>query len=289
MDEAQLRAFVAIRQYGSFSAAADALHVTQPAVSKRIATLEEQLGASLFDRIGRTTVLTEAGRTLLPRAERMLTEFAELREKISGLQGCVRGRLSLGTSHHIGLHRLPPVLREYSHRFPGVELDLHFVDSEDGCSGVANGALEMAIVTLPLSPPPILVVKKVWDDPLVLVTGKEHPLAGRETITIAELADYDAILPGAGTYTRGLLEDELKLTQREIHTGLSTNYLETNKMMTSIGLGWSILPESMVDKDLHRITLKGIELHRSLGYVVHRDRSLSNATQAMINLLNQVT
>lgn len=289
MDEAQLRAFVAIRQYGSFSAAADALHVTQPAVSKRIATLEEQLGASLFDRIGRTTVLTEAGRTLLPRAERMLTEFAELREKISGLQGRVRGRLSLGTSHHIGLHRLPPVLREYSHRFPGVELDLHFVDSEDGCSGVANGALEMAIVTLPLSPPPILVAKKVWDDPLVLVTGKEHPLAGRETITIAELADYDAILPGAGTYTRGLLEDELKLTQREIHTGLSTNYLETNKMMTSIGLGWSILPESMVDKDLHRITLKGIELHRSLGYVVHRDRSLSNATQAMINLLNQVT
>ena len=288
MDEAQLRAFVAIRQYGSFSAAADALHVTQPAVSKRIASLEEQLGAPLFDRIGRTTVMTEAGRTLLPRAERMLTEFAELREKISGLQGRVRGRLSLGTSHHIGLHRLPPVLREYSHRFPGVELDLHFVDSEDGCSGVANGTLEMAIVTLPLSPPPILVAKKIWDDPLVLVTGKEHPLAGRETITIAELADYDAILPGAGTYTRGLLEDELKLTQREIHTGLSTNYLETNKMMTSIGLGWSILPESMVDKDLHRITLKGIELHRSLGYVIHRDRSLSNATQAMINLLNQV-
>ncbi|HBE92466.1 MAG TPA: LysR family transcriptional regulator [Gammaproteobacteria bacterium] len=289
MDEAQFKAFVAINQHGSFSAAAEALHLTQPAVSKRISALEDLLDTQLFDRIGRTSVMTEAGRTLLPRAEEMLAGFTSLRESIHDLQGNISGKLSLGTSHHIGLHRLPPVLREFTSCYPNVELDLHFVDSEDGCEGVEQGNLEMAIVTLPLTSPAVLNIKKVWDDPLVLVTGKSHPLANRKKITIDELAEYDAILPGSNTYTRGLLEKELKLTQREIRTGLSTNYLETNKMMASIGLGWSILPASMVDKDLHRIKLEGIDLHRSLGYVTHRDRSLSNATRAMINILDRIS
>ena len=289
MDEAQLKAFVAINQHGSFSAAAEALHLTQPAVSKRISALEELLDTQLFDRIGRTSVMTEAGRTLRPRAVQMLAGFTGLRESIHDLQGNISGKLSLGTSHHIGLHRLPPVLREFTSSYPDVELDLHFVDSEDGCAGVEQGDLELAIVTLPLASPPALNIKKVWDDPLVLVAGKSHPLARRNKISINELAEYDAILPGSNTYTRGLLESELKLAEREIRTGLSTNYLETNKMMASIGLGWSILPESMVDKDLHRIKLKGIDLHRSLGYVTHRDRSLSNATRAMINILDRIS
>ena len=289
MDEAHLKAFVAINQHGSFSAAAEALHLTQPAISKRISALEDVLGAQLFDRIGRTSVMTEAGRVLLPRAEQMLAGFTSLRESIHDLQGNISGRLSLGTSHHIGLHRLPPVLRNFTSSYPDVELDLHFVDSEDGCAGVEQGDLELAVVTLPPAPSPALNIKKVWDDPLILVAGKGHPLAKRKKITISELAEHDAILPGSNTYTRGLLENELKLAQREIHTGLSTNYLETNKMMASIGLGWSILPASMVDKDLHRIKLEGIDLHRSLGYVTHRDRSLSNATRAMIKILDNIS
>jgi DNA-binding transcriptional LysR family regulator len=287
MDEPQLKAFVAIDRYGSFSAAAESLHLTQPAISKRISSLEDALGTRLFDRIGRSTVMTEAGRTLLPKAEKMLAEFSDMRESISDLQGRISGRLSLGTSHHIGLHRLPPVLREFTAGYPDVELDLHFVDSEDGCAGVEQGSLELALVTLPLASPPVLDVKVIWDDPLVLVAGKNHPLAARKKIRIEELVQYDAILPGTNTYTRGLLESELQLEQRGIRTGLSTNYLETNKMMASIGLGWSILPASMVDKDLHRIKLEGINLHRSLGYVTHRGRSLSSATRAMISILDR--
>lgn len=289
MDEPQLKAFVAINHHGSFSAAAESLHLTQPAISKRIATLEDALGTQLFDRIGRSTVMTEAGRTLLPKAERMLAEFSELRESISDLQGKISGRLSLGTSHHIGLHRLPPVLREFTASYPDVDLDLHFVDSEDGCAGVEEGSLELAIVTLPLTRPPMLELTKVWDDPLVVVTGKSHPLASRKTITLDELAEHDAILPGSNTFTRSLLEKVLHLTQHDVHTGLSTNYLETNKMMASIGLGWSVLPESMVDKDLHRIKLVGIDMHRSLGYVIHKGRSLSSATRAMIKLLDRIS
>ena len=171
MDEAQLRAFVAINRHGSFTAAADSLHLTQPAISKRIAALETQLGIALFDRIGRTARLTETGDQLLPLAENMLLSFNNLRQSADNLKQQVSGGLSLGTSHHVGLHRLPPVLRKYTNDFPEVELALRFVDSEDGVRGVESGELEMAIFTLPAVTPGSLSATRVWHDPLALVVG----------------------------------------------------------------------------------------------------------------------
>ena len=114
MDTNSLRTFITTAELESFSLAAEQLYLTQPAISKRIAALEEELGAKLFDRIGRHVSLTEAGRTLLQRARIILQEVEDSRRLISNLSGTVSGRLSIGTSHHIGLHRLPPVLRRYS-------------------------------------------------------------------------------------------------------------------------------------------------------------------------------
>ena len=288
MDESQLRAFVAIHRHGSFTAAADYLHLTQPAISKRIAALETQLGTPLFDRVGRSARMTETGHQLLPLAENILLSFNNLRQSADNMKEQVSGGLSLGTSHHIGLHRLPPVLRKYTNQYPDVELALRFVDSEDGVSGVESGELEMAIITLPAMTPSSLSATKVWDDPLALAVGKMHALANREIIDVEELAGHEAILPGVNTYTRALLEDKLALTGYKLHVGLSTNFLETNKMMASIGLGWTILPETMLDETVNKIVIKDINLRRELGYVTHNDMTLSNATKAMIGLLDSI-
>jgi DNA-binding transcriptional LysR family regulator len=287
MDEAQLKAFITVNRYGSFSDAAEQLHLTQPAVSKRIATLESQLGCRLFDRIGHRTLLTEAGRQLLPLAEQMLAEFNDLRNRVDHLHATVSGKLNLGTSHHIGLHRLPPILRHFTQTYPEVELALYFVDSEDGCRGVESAELEMAIVTLPPQPAATLQVSNIWEDPLSVVVGRDHPLASRGRISIDDLLQHDAIMPGSNTFTRTLLEQQLGLGGQRLRVCLETNYLETNKMMANIGLGWTVLPETMVDNDLRRITLDGITLHRTLGCVTHRGRTLSNASRAMISLLEQ--
>ena len=287
MDEAQLKAFITVNRCGSFSDAADQLHLTQPAVSKRIAALESQLGCRLFDRIGHRTLLTEAGRQLLPLAEQMLAEFNDLRNRVDHLHAAVSGKLNLGTSHHIGLHRLPPILRHFTQTYPDVELALFFVDSEDGCRGVESAELEMAIVTLPPQPAATLQVSILWEDPLSVVVGRGHPLASHGRISIDDLLQHDAIMPGSNTFTRTLLEQQLGLGERHLRVSLETNYLETNKMMTSIGLGWTVLPETMVDNDLQRIKLDGISLHRILGCVTHRGRTLSNASRAMIALLEQ--
>ncbi|MEA1889888.1 MAG: LysR family transcriptional regulator [Pseudomonadota bacterium] len=288
MDESQLKAFVAINKQGSFTAAANSLHLTQPAISKRISALELQLGSPLFDRVGRNTRLTDTGYKLLPLAENMLISFSNLRKTADNMKQEITGSLSLGTSHHIGLHRLPPVLRQYTKLYPDVELALHFVDSEDGVKGVESGELEMAIITLPANIPESLSASRVWDDPLALVVGKMHKLAGQDSIAVEELANYEAILPGINTYTRALLEEKLALSGHKLRVGLSTNFLETNKMMASIGLGWTILPETMLDETVVKIGIKNIYLRRKLGYVTHNDMTLSNATKAMIDLLDSI-
>ena len=114
MDTQHLQAFVAIAEQGSFSAAAEKLHLTQPAISKRIALLEDQLGTRLFDRVGRSVILTPAGKILLNKAQLILSEVTATQRAIADLKGEVQGQLSIATSHHVGLHYLPPVLREFS-------------------------------------------------------------------------------------------------------------------------------------------------------------------------------
>ncbi|WJW74520.1 LysR family transcriptional regulator [Thiohalobacter sp. IOR34] len=287
MDLNSLRAFVAVAEEGSFSTAASQLHLTQPAVSKRVASLETSLGCALFDRIGRRVGLTEAGQALLPRARRILAEMEDSRRALSNLSGRVGGVLRVGTSHHIGLHRLPPVLRRYTGHFPEVELDLRFMDSEAACRAVERGELELAIVTLPPSAGPSLERIAVWPDPLSVVTAPDHPLARRRRIRPAQLAEYPAILPAESTYTRQIAEQALRPLGLDLRLGLATNYLETIKMLVSVGLGWSLLPRTMLDGQIRAIPVTGLSLQRTLGVVRHRQRTLSNAAQRLLDLLRE--
>ncbi len=285
MDISNLQAFVAVATTGSFSRAAEQLCLTQPAVSKRITALEEQLGTRLFDRIGRRITVTEAGALLHPRAEHILAELEDSRRAIANLKEITAGRLSIGTSHHIGLHRLPPLLRAFTTAYPEVELDLHFMDSEAACQAVEHGDLELGIVTLPPAPSPLLHTTPVWDDPLSIVVNHEHPLAEKKRLNAAELAEHAAILPARNTYTRELLEQAIAPLNINLQVGLSTNYLETIKMMVSVGLGWSILPQTMVDKDICALSIRGFHLRRTLGVVRHTARTQSNAARALIEQL----
>jgi DNA-binding transcriptional LysR family regulator len=287
MDTQSLQAFLAVADSSSFSRAAEQLHLTQPAVSKRIATLEGQLGSRLFDRIGRRVTLTEAGRLLLPRARKILVMMDDSRRVIGNLEGSVAGSLTLATSHHIGLHRLPGLLRHYVCAHPEVRLDLHFLDSEQAYQGVLDGQLEIAVVTLAPEPHAQLDVVPVWVDRMCFVCAADHPLRHATSLTLGELCCHASVLPGPLTFTRTLLQRRLECEGLTLKASISTNYLETLKMMCSVGLGWSLLPESMVDGDLVELNVATPSLHRPLGYLVHRNRTLSNAARRMIEELEQ--
>ncbi len=287
MDTNSLKAFVIAAESNSFSLAAERLFLTQPAISKRIANLEQQLNCRLFDRIGRKVSLTEAGEILLPKARTILLEFDDTRRQLTNRTGKIDGTLSLATSHHISLHRLPPILRQFNRNHPDVTLDLQFNESELAYEAVRNGELELAVITLSPQPDPQICAVPIWLDQLCYCCAIDHPLANSNELSLSDLTGHPAILPTRTTFTRQLVEDEFQLQQLTLNVGMSTNNLDTIRMMVSIGLGWSLLPHTLLDASLKKLSLETEQIRRPLGLIYHRNRTLSNAAQAFIKLLNK--
>ncbi|WP_444957133.1 LysR family transcriptional regulator [Microbulbifer sp. ZKSA002] len=280
-----LRAFLAIAEQGSVSEGAELLHLTQPAMSKRLAALEQQLGSPLFDRIGRRLQLTDAGRALLPRARHILNEISDTERELRALSNSVSGSLRIATSHHVGLHHLPPVLKEFSFRYPQVALDIDFVDSEQAYEALMAAKYELAVVTLALKEYPHLNAEVIWPDPCVVVAAPDHPLAKLPELELTDLANYPAILPDMNTYTGRLIKREFDTQGLKLTAKLATNYLETIKMMACVGLGWSVLPHTLVDSSLAVLPVKKLQVLRNLGVISHRGRTLSNPASALQQML----
>jgi DNA-binding transcriptional LysR family regulator len=287
MQISQITAFLAVAELQSFSLAAERLHITQPAVSKRIRQLEENMKTTLFDRIGKKSILTPNGQALMPHAERILLELKTYKTGLAREHDKPSGILSLATSHHVGLHRLPQILRDFKIEYPEVDLDLHFMDSEDACVAIANNELELAIVTLPESNDERLNLDPVWIDVLQIVMAPDHPLSKLPRIQADQLLEYPAIMPSAGTFTRKIINHYFSAHKDSLKIILETNYLETIKVMVSANLGWSMLPISMLDSTVTAKPLNDLEIKRYLGIVTRRNRTLSLSSSAMIAMLQQ--
>ncbi len=285
MNTAALQAFVTVMQMGSVSRAADKLFLTQPAISKRLRILEEEFGVALFTPIGRGIQPTQAAQDLLPRAKRWLLDYDEIKHALSHSQKQVGGLLRIGTSHHIGLHHLPTPLKSFVQAHPEVELEVHFVDSEQAHQAVLAGELELAFLTLPPVADERLAYLEIWTDPLVFVAAPFHPLTQQNQIkghlTLADLIKHAAILPAANTYTSQITLDAFHQAGLSLKTSMSTNPLDSIKMLVSIGLGWSVLPTTLVDDDLSVLNINQVDLTRMLGMVWHPKRTLSKAASIL--------
>lgn len=288
MDTESLRAFVSVARNKSFSVAAQQLFLTQPAVSKRISKLEEQLNHRLFDRLGRELMLTEAGQTLLPSAERLLRNLAEIEREIRELSGEIVGTLRVATSHHIGLHHLPPILREFAATHENVNLQFDFLDSEQAHEKVISGECELAIVTLAPELEPSLNSEIIWHDPLHVVVAHDHKFAQQGRVELFELSAEAAILPDLNTYTGRLIKSTFEQAQLDIRVNMATNYLETIKMMVSVGLGWSMLPSTLIDDQMTILEVDNLAISRDLGVVFHSRRTFSNAAKAFLQQLERL-
>ena len=288
MDFQNLRAFVAVADNNSFSRAAAGLHLTQPAISKRILTLEADLNQRLFDRIGWQLSLTEAGECLLPRARQILQLIEQTRQALDDLSGQVQGNLKLVTSHHIGLHRLPRVLREYKKLHPGVKLNVNFLNSQETHQNILEGKGELGITTYEERANDALLTQDIWHDTLHFVVARDHLLLKQKTVKLRELTAYTAILPDVRFYT-GRTVSELFQQQGltlKLDQDLSIDNLETLKAMVSIGDSWSVLPATMLDdRSVVALNIKDVALSRRLVCIRHKDRTLSKAAQAFLQVL----
>jgi DNA-binding transcriptional LysR family regulator len=292
MDTQNLKAFVAVAEHLSFSAAAQQLHITQPAISKRIHLLEQQLASLLFDRVGRQVALTEAGCTLLPLAQNILDAINMAKQAVADLSGEVRGQLKLITSHHIGLHRLPRVLREYSQRYPLVDLDIRFMDSAEAYAAVQKGDSELGIITQVEAIDTLVSSRTIWVDKMHFVSARQHPLSTLPSVSLKELSLYQALLPERRFYTTKLVEALFMRDGLDLKINLSTNFLETIKALISAGYAWGVLPDTMLRDDSLAVlpvandeTGEAIRLSRNLDCIYHQQRSMSNAGKAFFDLL----
>ena len=139
------------------------------------------------------------------------------------------------------------------------------------------------MVTLAPDAETSLISVPVWRDPLDIMVAKDHPLLAQGNATdLAALSEHTAILPGLNTYTGQIIKALFDAHGLPLKVSMATNYLETIRMMASVGLGWTILPRSMAESSLATLSIDGVAVERTLGLVYHRGRSLSRAAQAFI-------
>lgn len=285
MNLAAFEAFVKVMETGSISMAADHLFITQPAVTKRIHSLEDYFGVKLFESAGRGVQATHAAISLLPKVKNWLNELGDIHHTLSHDQTQIKGKLKIGTSHHIGLHHLPAHLKDYVQDYPEVTLDVHFVDSEQAHEKVLAGDLELAFLTLPPNLDDRLNYISLWNDPLVFVAAAFHPLANQKNLSLDSLMKYPSLLPASHTYTAQITLAEFEKKGLKPKVTMSNNPLESIRMLASIGLGWSVLPKTLVSQDLVTLDLD-LEMKRQLGMVWHPARTQSKAAKALVDLMS---
>lgn len=283
MNLSNFDAFVAVMQTGSVSQAAEKLFLTQPAITKRLKNLEEALNVRLFEPAGRGIQPTHAAYELLPKVKHWLLDYEEIKHALSHAQTQVAGVLRLGTSHHIGLHHLPAILKQYVQHYPDVQLDVHFVDSEQAHQAVLSGELELAFLTLPPQADERLNYQPLWQDELKFVVAPFHALAQRPAVSLQDLTDYPCLLPAAHTYTSQITLQAFEQHSLKPQANMSTNPLESIRMLVSIGMGWSVLPATLINHDLVALDVP-LALSRELGMVTHPARTQSRAAATLIDL-----
>jgi DNA-binding transcriptional LysR family regulator len=207
LDVGRLATLRAVLDHGSFSAAASALALTQPAVSRQIALLERQVGTQLVVRSRAGARPTEAGRVLAAHAGAVLARLALAEEQLAELAGARRGRIRLGSFFTALVQVSPQLCARLDRLHPGLEVEDRLVDRTAALAGVARGELDLAIVFEhdfePAGPPPDGVeLVALWDDPARVLLPAAHPLAARHAVDVRDLAATTWIRPHAGSAAR---------------------------------------------------------------------------------------
>lgn len=291
MDFYQLAYFRKVAETSSLSRAAAELHITQPAVSKQIRSLEDELGERLFDRIGKKVFLTRAGEVLLTHVDRILRSVDEAKTAVRDLSAECSGELVIGTSDHISIHRLPDVLKAYITAFPKIDLKLRCHRSETILELVAKNQVDLGVITLQKTPPNI-TSRVIWKDPMSLVVPVGHPLTSAKRVRLKDIVQHGMILTEHATETRKMVDDVFAAQGLTPNVAMEVAYIETIKSLVRTGLGIAILPDRAVDAEvksgaLMRLRITDAAFARNLGVVYLKDKFLSRPAVEFLALLEK--
>ena len=289
MDIAQIETFLAVGTFGGFRRAADALRVTQPAVSARIKALETALGARVFERGRGGLTLSATGRALRPHAEQILHAVALARQAVQELRPASGGALQIAAALSICTYLLPAVLQRFRAARPRVLVTVRSGHSKEVLEMVLRGEAELGLARS-LQHPAVETLS-LGDDPLVLVQQRADPLVPGRRVRLEEVADRPLVFFDRGSSDWTLTHGLFRRAGLVPNVTLEVETIETAKRMVERGLGLAFLPHLAVASDLRSGTLTTIEiadaepLRRSLDVVHLRHRSLSPDALSFLDAL----
>lgn len=286
MDIRHLEYFIEVARYCSFTKAAQTLYISQPAISKVIKSIEDELGIILFDRSGRRVVLTDAGKILYNQAQSMVQSFRSLSTEINDLMNLEKGKIRIGLPPMIGSNFFPKVLGQFHERYPNITIQLVEVGAKRVETEVGNGNLDMGVAVLPTNEE-MFNTFRIVKDSLKCIVHPSHPLAEREAISLSELEQEDFVY----FHEDFTLHD--RILEECLHLGFEPHLVSKSSQwdfiveMVAFNLGIALLPETIC-KELTCVKVISLiepEIPWHLGIIWRKDGYLSFAAREWIRML----
>jgi len=290
----QLKILLAIAKHRSFTKAAQELHLSQPALSLHVKELEEEYGVDLFDRLGRSVTLTEAGKVVEDGAVRLFALIREMEEALAELKGLRHGHLLLGASTTPGVYLLPRVLSEFQRRYPGIELSVEVANTGKIERSILRDELDVGVVGGSLVAEEQLMVEPYLEDELVIIVPSGHPFAKKGKVNPKELKGQRFLVREEGSATRRVAEEALRQKGIEVELGMELGNTEAIKRAVAEGMGVAIVSIHAAEQELKTGRLRAVRIinlpiHRLLKIVYRRRKRLSLAAKAFLQLLREIT
>src|SRR5580704_11433681 len=286
MELHQLRYFCAVAETGSFSRAAELSHVSQPSLSQQIMKLEDELGARLFDRLGRSVRLTDLGKTFLPRARAVLRELEAARGDVVERKDSISGLITVGVIPTVAPYFLPSRLTSFSRKFPQAELIVVEEITPVLLDRLRASTIDVAILALPIrghefETTPLLTER------LFAALPKNHKLAKRRSLSLKDLRSEPFLLLRDGHCFRDTAVAACDRARLHPQIIFESGQFSSLLSMVGAGMGVSIVPEMAIDKKLRCrfVRLDDPAAVRTIGAVLLRGRSLSRAHHAFLSHL----
>lgn len=286
-----LKVFCDLVEMQSFSLAAERNFVTQSAVSQQVRTLEEKFRRKLLERVrGRREIrLTNAGEVFYKESKNVLDAYNQLNEQMNSLVGRISGVVKVATVYSVGLHELPPIVREFMTKFPSVKIDLEYSRTTRVVRDVLKGIVELGVVAFPEARRGLTVVPMA-SDRLVLICPPDHKLAKRKRISAKDVKEEDFVLFERDIPTRKATDKILRSYGVSVNKAAEFDNIETIKRAVEVGFGLAIVPHpSVMDEErngqLHVVKFKEKDWERPVGVVYRSDRELTLAAKKFVKLL----
>ncbi len=292
MDFRQLEVFAKVVETRSFSRAAEGLRLTQSTISEHVRLLEEEIGARLFDRLGRETVPTRAGEVLYGYAQRLLALRTDTHQALQQFLGQISGVLTVGASTIPGEYVLPPLIGRFREKFPQVTLALQIGDTRGIVEAVLEGRVELGVVGARPEQRTLRAVELMPDE-LVVVVPPGHPWFGRRLVTLEELTPEPLIVRESGSGSRQALEtalDEAGLGLGGLRVIAEMGSTSAIKQAVKAGVGVSVMSKRAVEEECRHgllwcVKIRDLRFTRHFYVVTHTGRSRSPLCQAFLDFL----